>query len=111
MSRWGAAPQAPSSRALAAPLSQPVRIGAPPAPARRRSGRRVDVDLHRADLAEALQFLADEARINLVLGEKISGEVSMSLRRVDPLEALEALASSRELSLERQGAVTIVRKR
>ena len=105
---------APASRSLAAaPAGVPtetVRLREPAPAAPRRSGRRVDVELHRASLAAALQFLADEARINLVLGEGISGEVSLSLRRVDPAEALDALASSRGLTLSRQGAILVIHK-
>jgi hypothetical protein len=105
---------APASRTLqepSAPLTGTVRIQeSAPAP-RKRSGRKVDVELHRASLTEALQFLAGEARINLVLGDGISGEVSLSLRRVDPAEALEALAESRGLTLSQQGSILVVQKR
>jgi type II secretory pathway component HofQ len=71
----------------------------------------VDVELHRASLADALQLLADEARLNLVLGDGIGGEVSLSLRRVDPLEALRAVVASRGLSLSQQGSITVVQRR
>lgn len=104
---------APSSRTLqepSAPLARTVRIAEPQQPRRPRSGRRIDVDLHRASLESALQLLADEAHLNLVLGDGISGEVSLSLRRVDPAEALAALAESRGLSFSRQGSITIVKK-
>lgn len=120
MGHWSAADTAPDDRATvsskrlaAPPLDQVVRIGPPPPPppAARRSGRRVDIELHRAALPAALQLLADEARLNLVLGEGITGEVSLSLRRVDPSEALEALASSHNLTLDRQGSILIVRRR
>lgn len=103
-----------SSRTLqepAAPLAGAVRIREPSPPSPRRSGRRVDVELHRASLADALQLLADEARLNLVLGDGIGGEVSLSLRRVDPLEALRAVVASRGLSLSQQGSITVVQRR
>ncbi|MCS6900050.1 MAG: hypothetical protein RMJ98_10435 [Myxococcales bacterium] len=101
----------PTSKERWGPRTETVRIREPtPTPAR-RSGRRVDVELYRASLAEALQLLADEARINLVLGDGIQGEVSLSLRRVDPAEALEVLVASRGLILSRQGSILVVQKR
>ncbi len=107
------APLAPSARPLPA-LSpgHPVRIAEPRSGHRTtlRSGRRVDIEIHRADLGNALQLLANEARMNLVLGEGISGEVSLSLRRADPAEALQALAASRGLSLLPQGNILVVQR-
>lgn len=103
---------APSARPLPA-LSpgHPVRIAEPRSGHRTlRSGRRMDIEIHRADLGNALQFLANEARMNLVLGEGISGEVSLFLRRADPAEALQALAASRGLSLLHQGNILVVQR-
>ena len=106
-----AAPVSRTLREPSAPLTGTVRIREPAPAPKKRSGRRVNVELHRASLTEALQFLADEARINLVLGDGISGEVSLSLRRVDPAEALAALAESRGLTLSQQGSILVVQKR
>ncbi len=94
-----------------APLTTTVRIAPAAEPARRRSGRRINVDLHRASLAQALQLLADEAHLNLVLGEGLTGEVSLSLRHVDPLEVLDSVVASRGLVAEQQGSILVVRRR
>lgn len=112
MRAWETAPPPQAARQLSAqaPWNAPVRIRTPEDPRRRRAGRRVDIELHQASLPVALQLLANEAKINLVLGDGITGEVSLSLRRVDPLEVLEALVASRDLVLHREGVITIVRK-
>lgn len=113
MRTWETAPPPQATRQLGTqvPWNAPVRIRTPEAPRRRRAGRRVDIELHRASLPVVLQLLANEAKINLVLGDGITGEVSLSLRRVDPLEVLEALVASRDWVLYQEGTITIVRKR
>lgn len=85
----------------------PGRTAPPP----RRSGRRVDVALNHAALDAALQMLATEAGVGLVLPDPLGATVSVSLRRVDPLEALVTLAEAQGLQVERQEQVFIVRRR
>ncbi|MCB9609202.1 MAG: hypothetical protein H6716_21595 [Polyangiaceae bacterium] len=54
--------------------------------------RRIDVKLRRADLQEALRFLAHAGGFNLVIGEGVSGEVTAELKRVTPYDALQVIA-------------------
>lgn len=70
-----------------------TRIVAPePPPPHAGSRRRIDVKLRRADLQEALRFLAHAGGFNLVIGEGVSGEVTAELRRVTPYDALQVIA-------------------
>ena len=96
--RWDAAQQR-RQRARAAPR----RV--------RHRARRIDVRFHRAGLHHAIELLADEARVSVVVDESLRGEVSLRLRRVDPLEALYALAEAHGAQVRRQGEVLILARR
>jgi hypothetical protein len=86
---------AQASRKLAPVAIAPVTIAArPEEPPRPRRAGRVAVHFQRADLTNALQFLADAGRFNLVLEGGLSGQVSASLLDVDPYDALVALAEA-----------------
>ena len=79
--------------------------------ARARSGRRIDVSLHAAPLDSALTLLANECRLDLVVGGALAKTVSLSLHRIDPCEALDVVASANGVELERRGRVVIARGR
>lgn len=95
------------------PLTAPVRIGEQarePEPRVGARGRRpIDVSFERAPLAQALQVLADAAGVGLVVAEGVEGEVSLTLRRVQPLEAMRALAEAHGVSLTFVGGNVIAR--
>lgn len=76
-----------------------------------RQGRRINVAFRRAPLSEALRLLAEEARLNLVIADDVSGEVSLHLRAVRPYDAMLALAQAHGAELARQGNVIFVRSR
>ncbi len=81
------------------------------APLRRASsfrGARIDISFHRAPLSEALRMLADHAGVNLVMGDDVSGEVSMHLSRVRPLDAMEALAQAHGARVQWIGRVALI---
>ncbi|MCC6648650.1 MAG: hypothetical protein IT374_24175 [Polyangiaceae bacterium] len=109
-------------RLLAAPSTSgsPPR-SAPPAPTPRRivdapersprSGRRITLSVSRAPLGEVVRLLATEAGLDVVLASALEQEVSLDVRRADPLIVLDALASAHSLALERNGRALIVRPR
>ncbi len=90
------------------PLSAPVRITRERRPPARRA-RPIDVRLHGAPLASALALLADAANVGLVIGEGVSGTVSVDLRRVRPLEAMRALAEAHGVELTYVGRTIVAR--
>ncbi|MEM9070691.1 MAG: hypothetical protein AAGE52_19445 [Myxococcota bacterium] len=97
----------PRSRTLF--VEEARRVEAPPSeprPPRRRD--RVDVSFRRAPLSDALRFLADRAGINLVVEDNVQGEVSLQLRSIHPLDALEALAQAHGAQVSWRGNVAIV---
>lgn len=74
-----------------------------------RSARRVDVDLHRAPLADALSLLAEAAGRSLICEPDLGASVSVRLRRVDPLRAMHALAEAHGVEVQVAHGVLIAR--
>ncbi|MFK7987496.1 MAG: hypothetical protein AB8I08_15860 [Sandaracinaceae bacterium] len=75
------------------------------------SGRRVDVDLHRAPLADALWLLAEAGGRSLVSEPDLGAHVSVRLRHVDPLRAMHALAEAHGVEVTAVSGVLIARLR
>jgi len=88
-----------------------VRIERPPAAPLVRRGPRLDLRLERAPLSNALRLLADAADLGIVIGEGVDREVSCDLRRVRPVEAMQALAEAHDIELRVIGRTTIVARR
>ncbi|MEM9189151.1 MAG: hypothetical protein AAGF12_08240 [Myxococcota bacterium] len=107
IARWNPTP--PASEAYAyPPPAAPTRSGEAVLP-RPRSGRRITVRFSRSSLENAIRLLADEARVSVVIARPLAGELSLRLSRVDPLEAIYALAHAHGATVERQGPILIVR--
>ncbi len=88
------------------------RIGADDGTEGRRSrfrGAPVDLDLKGADLQDVFRLLADVGKVNLVVAGEVSGTITMKLRRVPWDQALDVVAKAKNLSLERDGNVILVR--
>jgi hypothetical protein len=88
-----------------------VRIGEPAAPPLRATGPRVDVAFEGAELGNALRFLAERAGVGLVLGDSLSGRVSLRLRHVRPLDALFAIAEAHGATAEIERGIVRVTAR
>ncbi len=69
----------------------------------------VDLDIQRADLANAARLLADAGRFNVVVEEGLSGSVTAQLRRVDPYQALVALAETHGAIVVYEDGIVLVR--
>lgn len=103
----------PKARSIA-----PVRAGVvsivPPRtePARPARQRPVDVSFERTDLINALQFLADAGKFNLIVESGLRGEVTATLKQVEPYDALVMIARSNgaDASVER-GIVYVAKSR
>lgn len=107
IARWGAVePEATSSRVVAREAS--TRRTRPSA-RRWTGGPRIDLELHRAPLAEALRFVAEQAGYGIVVGEGLERPITVSLRRVPALEALALIAAAHRVELERVGRNIVAR--
>ncbi len=87
-------------------LSSPALAAAPAAP--RFEGKRISLDVVRADLHDVLRLLADQGHVNLVLAEGVQGKVTLRLRNVPWSEALATVLTSHGLGTERSGSVVRV---
>jgi hypothetical protein len=86
---------------------RPLALEAP----RPRRGAPVDVSFQKAEMANAFQLLADAGRFNLVMQEGVGGHVSATLKRIDPYDALVALAEANGVAVRYEAGVVVVRKR
>jgi hypothetical protein len=91
-------------------ITAPVHIAHRSTPHAPR-GPVVDARFERAPLASALRLLAESAGLGLVVGDGVEGEVSIDLRGVRPLIAMQVLADAHGVDLEVVGRTVIVRGR
>lgn len=100
-----------ASRTLAPAATGATTIHAPPEAPPRPRRTRVDVRFSRAEIGNALQFLADAGRFNLVLESGLSGQVSATLRDVDAYDALVMLAQANGAEVRYERQIVLVRHR
>jgi len=74
---------------------------APAAP----TGKRINLELVRADLHQVLRILAEAGRVNVIVPDEVQGTVTLRLRDVPWDEALDAVLSLHALGYERRGNV------
>lgn len=106
----GALAPAPSRTLL---RRETVLVGAAapkPAPARPPARKRVSLSLFRADLENALRFLADAGRFNLVVEAGLAGSVTTTLRDVDAFDALVTIAGVNGAVVAYEHGIVTVRK-
>jgi hypothetical protein len=93
-------------------LHSPVTLSSSSASAPRPQRRPpIDVSFQKADMQSAFQLLADAGRFNLVMQEGLTGQVSVSLRRIDPYDALTAVAAANGVEVRYDGQVVVLKKR
>jgi type IV pilus assembly protein PilQ len=85
------------------------RIGAAPPPSARYHGALVDLDLKGADLANVFRLLSDVGHVNIVVSGDVTGTITLRLKHVPWDQALEVVARARDLDLEYDGNVIVVR--
>jgi len=73
-------------------------------------GAAIDLDLVRADLHDALRLLADTAKLNLVVGQDVSGSVTLKLKRVPWDAALCTIVALHHLKATLDDGILLVRK-
>lgn len=78
--------------------------------ARRRPPRRrrVDVELRRAPFDDVARLLSDAGRFDIVLDAPSAHEVTVSLKDVEPFEALELIAEAQGLRVRYERGVVVV---
>jgi hypothetical protein len=103
--------------ARAAPTSAPTsrfetrKIGGDQAPAARYRGAKIDLDLKSAEIGNVLRLLAEVGHVNIVVAGEITGTVTLRMKQVPWDQALDVIARAKNLDLEHDGNVIIVRSR
>ncbi len=75
---------------------------------RPRRTRRIDVELVRAPFDDAVRFLADSGRFNVVIEGASASDVTVSLRDVEPYDALEVIAEAKGLAVRMRRGIVVV---
>ncbi|GEM_PF-2506741 len=67
---------------LAATVATVAHAGELCTPGKQHRGKVLDLDVANADLHDVMRLLADTANINLVIGETVTGKVTLRLKHV-----------------------------
>lgn len=70
----------------------------------------ITLNLHKANIVDVLNTLAQRHRANLVIGPGVTGEVSVNLHRVSLTEALRSVAQAGGCAATEQGGVHFISK-
>jgi type IV pilus assembly protein PilQ len=79
------------------------------APAVKHHGAAIDLDLVRADLHDVLRLLADTAKLDLVVGDRVNGAVTLKLKHVPWDAALCTIAALHHLQITLDNGILLVR--
>lgn len=88
-----------------------ISLGVQARDRRASPGKRMDLNLHQARVADVMRLLSDVAGINFVLDHDVSGKVTVRLRNVRWQVALRAILKSRGLELQWEDNVLRVARR
>ncbi len=82
-----------------------------PAHAKKQNGRRAipfTMEFRDAEVKDVLRAVGQAAGMNLIVGENVTGKVSLSLNNVDIWEALDSILRTKGLTYVRDGNITRV---
>jgi len=78
------------------------------APDAKHHGKAIDLDLQRADVRDVLRLLADTANVNLVVGDDVTGVVTLRVKRVAWDAAACTIAALHHLRITRNDNILLV---
>ena len=94
-----------------ASLLSVMLLGLPSAEAQRPLPRtRIDLTVHQGDIRNVLRLFADVGNVNVVVGDDVSGTVSMRLRNAPWDAALRAILEAKGLDMEWDGEILRVER-
>ncbi len=101
--RGEAVPGAPAKPPAIAQAPR-ARTPSPEAPTREKAtpppglSKNISLDLRQMDMLAAMKFLAEQGDLNIVTGKNVGGRVTLSLKDVTILDALDIIALTNELA-------------
>jgi len=71
----------------------------------RKTSMQFSMEFRNADIKDVLRAVGQAASLNMVISDTVAGQVSLSLKDVDLLEALEAILKTKGLTYVREGNI------
>ena len=71
----------------------------------RKSNTQFSMEFRNAEIKDVLRAVGQAANLNMIISDTVSGQVSLSLKDVDLLEALEAILKTKGLTYVREGNI------
>jgi len=68
-------------------------------------GRPISLELKDADIRDVFAFISEESGLNIVIGDDVTGKVTLKLRKIPWDQALMVLLQSKQLGYVRQGKI------
>jgi type IV pilus assembly protein PilQ len=78
------------------------------APETKHRGKTIDLDVQQADVRDVLRLLADTANVNLVVGDDVTGKVTLKVKRVAWDAAACTIAAVHHLRITRNDNILLV---
>src|SRR3990172_6007620 len=71
----------------------------------RKSNMQFSMEFRYAEIKDVLRAVVQAANLNMIISDTVAGQVSLSLKDVDLLEALEAVLKTKGLTYVREGNI------
>ena len=71
----------------------------------RKSNMQFSMEFRNAEIKDVLRAVGQAANLNMIISDTVAGQVSLSLKDVDLLEALEAVLKTKGLTYVREGNI------
>ncbi len=68
-------------------------------------GRKISIQFKDADIRDVFNFIAEESGLNIIVGEEVTGKVTLKLRQIPWDQALIVILKSKKLGYVRQGNI------
>ncbi|MRR35593.1 type IV pilus secretin PilQ, partial [bacterium] len=97
--------------AVVAAKSQPASTAAPTTVDGKRiyTGRRVTLEFSDADIRKIFQLIAEVSNLNFIVGDDVTGTISLKLVNVPWDQALEVILDNKGLGMQRDGNIVQIR--
>lgn len=69
---------------------------------------RLDINFKNADIEDVLRLISEKSKVNIIVGKKVKGEVTVSLENVEWKNALESILGAYDYGYEREGNIITV---
>jgi type IV pilus assembly protein PilQ len=80
-------------------------------PVKHYTGRKVTLEFSDADIRKIFQLIADVSNLNFLIGDDVTGTISLKLVNVPWDQALDVILESRGLDMKREGNIVQIKPR